>query len=52
MLIIVWREQSKNGAMIQGTVERDYGHEVSCWKTWMTKQKILEQLFDTYGESF
>jgi len=38
--------------MIQGTVERDYKHEVSYWKTWMAKQKIVKRSCGTHEESF
>lgn len=33
-------------------MERDYEHEVSYWKAWKAKHKILEQLFDIHKESF
>jgi hypothetical protein len=46
------KELSTSVAMIQDTMERDCGHEVSYWKAWMAKQKILERLLGTYEESF
>ena len=36
----------------KNTMERVYEHEVSYWKAWKAKQKILEQLFGTHKESF
>jgi len=41
MLTIIKRDWSAGIATIQGTIERGYEHEVSYWKLWMTKQKIL-----------
>jgi hypothetical protein len=52
MLTIIKRELSMSIAIIQGTIERDYVHEITYWKAWMVKQKILERLFGTYKESF
>lgn len=39
-------------ATIQDTVEKDYEDEITYWKAWMAKQKILERLMVTYKKSF
>jgi len=51
-LTIIKKELSTSIAMIQGTTERDYRHEITYWKAWMVKQKILERLIGTYKELF
>jgi hypothetical protein len=52
MLTIIKRDLSTSVVTIQVTVERDYKHEVFYYKAWIAKQKILERLFGTLGESF
>ncbi|KAL9680075.1 hypothetical protein QQ045_017950 [Rhodiola kirilowii] len=41
-----------SAGQIRNIIQRDYGYEISYWKTWKAQQKALVYLFGKWDESF